>query len=554
MKVRRFACGILLLTIGSTAIAQKEIVKGWHLLDKAADGYFGISLTPAYEFLKGKTSKTVVVAVIDGGVDSSHEDLKAVLWRNPKEIAGNKKDDDGNGYPDDVLGWNFLGSSDGTNVEKESAEVARLYHQLKPWYEYNKNDTCCLKEEYPDKYMLWKQVNEAMEVTQEDLFTLKLVKAAARTTRLYDSVIREDWGVEHYSADDLVKFKPSIPEAKKAKMGYLRFVELLQMDRDMTNTQMFDELQEFIDSKEDFIKAKEQPVINYRKTVTGDDENNWNSRKYGNADIMGKSSLHGTHVSGIIGAVRNNGIGIDGIADNVRIMAIRAVPRGDEHDKDIALAIHYAVDNGAKVINMSFGKEVSPQKKWVDEAIRYAARHDVLLVHAAGNESENLDIAQNFPSAILSDSSVAPNVITVGASGDSTIRCGMVADFSNYGLKTVDVMAPGVKIYSSVSAGTGYSFQQGTSMAAPVVSGIAALLRSYYPMLSAAEVKMIIEKSADQSLKDSYVPLPGGGKKDKILFGDLCKTGGIVNAFAAVKLAAEITAEKKKPQVRTASN
>jgi subtilisin family serine protease len=233
-------------------------------------------------------------------------------------------------------------------------------------------------------------------------------------------------------------------------------------------------------------------------------------------------------------------------------MAIRAVPRGDEHDKDVALAIHYAVDNGAKVINMSFGKEVSPQKEWVDEAIRYAAQHDVLLVHAAGNESENLDVTQNFPSAILSDLSVAPNVITVGASGDSSIRCGMVADFSNYGLRTVDVMAPGVKIYSCVPTGTGYSFQQGTSMAAPVVSGIAALIRSYYPLLTAAEVKMVIESSVDKSLKDSFVALPGGGKKDKILFGNLSKTGGIVNAFSAVKLADEISAEKKKPQVRTA--
>jgi subtilisin family serine protease len=526
--------------------AQKEVVKGWHLLDKQDDGFNGISLNKAYQFLKNKSSRTVVVAVIDGGVDTTHEDLKGILWHNPRELAGNKKDDDGNGYSDDVYGWNFLGNSDGTNVEKESAEVARLYYQLKPWFEEIKCDTVGLGGDDAERFRLWKKVNKAMEVSAEDKFTLKLVQATAKAAGVYDSVIRADWGVSHYSAEDLENYKPGTPEAKKAKMSYLRFIDILQMDRDMTNTEMFSELNEYIEKQQDMMRAKDSPVINYRKVVTGDDENNWYTRHYGNGDIMGGSSMHGTHVSGIIGAVRNNGIGIDGVANNVRIMNIRAVPNGDEHDKDVALAIHYAVDNGAKVINMSFGKEVSPQKPWVDEAIRYAALHDVLLVHAAGNESENLDEQEIYPSAKMNDATVAPNVITVGASGDSTIKCGLVADFTNYGAQTVDVMAPGVKIYSCVPLTKGYSFQQGTSMAAPVVSGIAALIREYYPILSAAEVKYAIESSVDNSMKDEYYLLPGGTKKQKTRFGALCRTGGIVNAFNAVKKADELANDKNQ--------
>ncbi len=213
---------------------------------------------------------------------------------------------------------------------------------------------------------------------------------------------------------------------------------------------------------------------------------------------MGPDPKHGTHVSGIIAAQRNNGIGMDGIADNVKIMMVRAVPNGDEYDKDVALAIIYAVDNGAKVINMSFGKGFSPEKKWVDDAVQYAAQHDVLLVHAAGNESNDIDVENNFPNALmLKSKSKADNFIGVGASGDIHVGNGaMIAEFSNYGRDNVDVFAPGVKIYSTVTGGNQYAYLQGTSMASPVVAGVAALVRSYYPSLSAKQVKTIIESSA----------------------------------------------------------
>ncbi len=254
---------------------------------------------------------------------------------------------------------------------------------------------------------------------------------------------------------------------------------------------------------------------------------------------MGPGPMHGTHVTGIIAAQRNNGLGIDGVADKVRIMTLRVIPDGDEYDKDVALAIIYAVDQGAKVINMSFGKSFSPEKKWVDSAIKYAELKDVLLVHASGNEAENMDEKENYPSPLLTQwHSKANNFITVGASSDGSIEKSIAADFSNYGQEMVDVFAPGVKIYSTLPGGNKYGNLSGTSMASPVVAGLAALLRSYYPELSAPEIKKIIEMSVSKpdSLLNCYLP---GDKNKKISFNFLCKSGGIVNAYNAVKTANE---------------
>ncbi|HMP93156.1 MAG TPA: S8 family peptidase, partial [Phnomibacter sp.] len=521
---------------GQMAVQPATTPKGWHLMDKETDGFQGISLEKAYKFLKGKKARNVIVAVLDGGVDTTHEDLKGVLWRNPKEIAGNGKDDDGNGFADDVFGWNFLGSPDGKNVEKENAEFARLYFQLKPKFDGKRLDTNLLLAPEREQFRIWQQVNKTVEESQEERTTLKIVKATYKALCLYDSVIRHQWQRQTFSPAGLDQFIPQTPEGKKAKHGFLQLVNLLQLDDEMDNQKILEEVGDFISQKEDLLQLLEQPkpVVSYRYLITGDDPANPHSKSFGNADVMGASSGHGTHVAGIIAAQRNNGIGIDGIASHARIMAVRIVPKGDEHDKDVALGIRYAVDQGAKVINMSFGKELSPHKDWVDDAIRYAASHDVLLVHAAGNEGKNLDRTESYPSSLLNCGTVAANMITVGASSDSSIKGTLLADFTNYGCGKVDVLAPGVKIYST--APDGYQFMQGTSMAAPVVSGIAALIRSYYPNLSATEVKQIIEQSADTSYNKLPFVTPGQPKQ-KITLKHACRTGGIVNAYQAVVLA-----------------
>jgi subtilisin family serine protease len=544
MRFRNLPCLAVLAICcsGHFASAQtRPVIKGWHLLDKQADGYQGISLKQAYDQLRGRKSSQVIVAVMDGGIDTSHEDLVSVLWRNPKENPRNLADDDRNGYTDDYYGWNFLGNPNGDNVEKESSEVARVYHHLRPVFDNQVCDTSLMDAEERENYRLWLKVNEATQITEQDQRIFNVISATRKALMNYDSIMRLAMSVDEYTLDQLENFKPDDKDARRSKLSMLNILNLLQTDKEQTNKDLLVALGDFLEQKEDMIRLREKPVTNYRRMVTGDDEKNWSSRNYGNSDVMGGDPLHGTHVAGIIGAVRNNGVGMDGIADNVRLMTVRAVPRGDEHDKDIALGIRYAVDNGAKIINMSFGKDISPQKKWVDDAIRYAASKDVLIVHAAGNESLNLNQTTQYPSPKLYDGTIAHNVITVGASSDSSISQSLVAPFTNYGSQVVDVLAPGVKIYSAMPNTSRYGFEDGTSMAAPVVSGIAAVLRSYFPELSAEEVKQIIERSADKSAAEQFCHLPGGTKKDKTSLSQLCRTGGIVNAAKAVELAMQWT-------------
>lgn len=529
------------------ALSQKvSPVQGWHLLDKNADGYHGISLSKAYQMVKDKKPVTIIVGVIDGGTDTTHEDLKTVLWQNPKEIPGNGKDDDGNGYVDDVHGWNFLGNAKGENVGKENMEAIRLYHVMKDEFENKQFNPETLSPEKKQQYALWQKIEEKLNVTAEDRLNFRLIQSTANSLAKQDSILKEMMGKNEYSIEELEKTVPVTDQAKRAKFSFIRTAQLLEFEPDKTNVEIFEDLKGYLDMQEMLINAKEKPLNNYR-AIIGDNPADINDKYYGNNDIMGNDAKHGTHVAGIIAALRNNGKGGDGVAENVKILTVRAVPDGDEYDKDVALSIRYAVDNGAKVINMSFGKEFSPNKPFVDAAIQYAAQKDVLLVHAAGNDAENVDEADNYPSSLLSNNMVMPNMITVGASGDSSIKTGMIAPFTNYGKSTVEVLAPGVKIFNTVPTGNRYSFLDGTSMAAPVVSGIAALIRGYYPQLSAAEVKTILMESADKSMAALMFEKPGAEKGDKkIAMADLCTTGGIVNAYSALLLADKVAAEKTR--------
>ncbi len=530
-----------MLFLGTNAIAQKEVTKGWHLMDAKEDGYHGISLKQAMLLLKNKQPQPIIVAVMDGGIDTNHYSLKSILWKNKKEIAGNSKDDDGNGYVDDVYGWNFLGNAQGENVNKESQEAVRVYHQLAPKFTNKIFDISNAGLQDKNDYLLWQRSNELLESKAQDKMSLMIVEAALRTNRYFDSLIRCEMKILQYTAEELEQFIPKNTITKKAKLGYLRFIDLLELDRDKTNRQLFTDLDKMIDQQKELQMGKIRPAINFRYTIVGDNEDEFTNIYYGNGDVMGGTALHGTHVSGIIaGNYDSINPNVYGVCNKATIMTVRSVPDGDEYDKDVALGIMYAVKNGAKVINMSFGKNLSPHKHWVDDAIKYAALHDVLIVHAGGNDGRNTDDDPDYPNPFLLDNEKANNLITVGASGDSSLNCGMVADFTNYGKHTVDVLAPGVKIYSSIP-GNEFAYEQGTSMSAPIVSGLAALLRSYFPQLSAVAVKNIIEQSVDKSMTQQRFKMPGGLKKEKIEMKNICKTGGIVNAYNAVKLALEIT-------------
>ncbi len=513
---------------------KKEAPKDWHQLDREETGYFGISLDKAYDFLKGRKSQQVIVAVVDSGVDTLHEALKPVLWKNPGEIPGNGIDDDGNGYVDDVYGWNFLGGKDGRNVKEDSDEGARVYWKLRNKFGDKIPDTSALSGKEKEEAITYLKAKGKVVDAINPAETLMLERLLP-TLEKGDSIIAADLGKKEYDGNDLKGYKPVKPEARTAASIYMNIHRMNNSD-DITNQQILDNLRGEVRKA----ASATTPPKDFRGEIVQDNYNNINDRYYGNPDVMAGTPAHGTHVSGIIGAVKNNEEGMRGIANNVRIMAIRAVPDGDEHDKDIANAIRYAVDNGAKVISMSFGKGFSPQKTWVDEAVQYAADKDVLLVHAAGNDAKDIDTEDNYPNSIFLNGKKAPNYITVGANGDAT-NDGFTAAFTNYGKEEVDVFAPGVNIYSTMPGGDKYANMSGTSMAAPVVSGLAALILEYFPTLSATQVKYVIEKSARAETEKVNLP---GGDGAQVDLADISKTGGQINAYNAVKLAATLKGER----------
>lgn len=530
---------VLLLLVSNTTFAQ-DVPKGWHLMDPITDHFYGISLDKAYQFLKehNKHAKPVIVAVLDSGVDTAHEDLKDILWKNPKEIPGNGIDDDGNGYIDDIYGWNFLGGKDGSNLKKCSDERTRIYHKYKDDYLAKEIDTTKLSYEEKYHYKIWMKAASELNFSTEEQTQLMYVEMTAKAIKKHDKILRKELEQEEYTIDALEKFEPNSKLGKESKLAYITCMKILGIESDETNVSTIEQLDEYIDGKKTAFESKLQAPVNYRAQIVKDNYANFLDNHYGNNDVMGPNPMHGTHVTGIIGAKRDNGIGMNGVADNVRIMMVRVVPDGDEYDKDVALGIRYAVDNGAKIINMSFGKSFSPEKPWVDSAIRYAAAKDVLIIHAAGNDGADNDVKENYPSPYSSlQNNKVDNFITIGASSDPKISKSIAADFSNYGKMTVDFFAPGVKIYSTLPGKNKYGNLQGTSMSTPIVSGLAALIRSYYPELTAVQVKNILEKSV--IIPDSTITaLKPGADHVPVSFASLSITGGIANAYYAISAAA----------------
>lgn len=507
----------------AVAAAPTEAPRNWQLLDEATDRVPGISAERAMrELLAGKQPKrTVLVAVIDGGVDSAHVDLKANLWTNPKEIPGNRKDDDGNGHPDDVHGWNWIGGRDGRDVQYDTFEVTRLYAKCTAPANGG-GDT--LPTLYRDRCP---QIVADFQKTQtEAQQTLQQVRSIDAIMSRIVPVLREALAGDSLTVARVTALESTRPDVQEARRVFLQLA---------ANGITPDVVADAKKAYESQVQYGLNPSYDSR-AIVGDNYADPTERNYGNPDVTGPDAMHGTHVAGIIAAVRGNGVGIDGIAPAVRVLSIRTVPDGDERDKDVANAIRYAADMGAQIINMSFGKAYSPYKRAVDDAVRYADGKGVLMVHAAGNDGEDSGEKPSFPTPFYLAGGRAVNWIDVGASSWKGAD-NLAASFSNYGRDQVDVFAPGVDILSTVPGG-GYEKNSGTSMAAPVVSGLAALLMSYYPDLTAADVKRIILASATRHT-DQMVVRPGSQTGEKVAFGALSATGGIVNAYSAVKMAEE---------------
>jgi subtilisin family serine protease len=551
MKMKKHILfGLVFITALNAVSAQSSLntyTKDWHLKDPSTQVY-GIKLEQAYtELLKQKNpKKKIVVAVIDSGIDTAHEDLKPVLWTNEKEIIGNGIDDDKNGYVDDIHGWNFIGGKDGANVGKDSYEAARVFYKYKTEFGDKAIDVNTLTAEKKRAYQNYTKAKFQLEAQAKEaaMYVLILKDVVAKLPSA-DSILKIALGKQVYTGDDLANFTTTEPTVSKARAALLGFFQQTQQ-MESTNVTFINELVQFYEGEKSKVEALENEPKRYRADVVKDNYDDPKDRFYGNNDVMGTDASHGTHVAGIIGAARNNNLGINGVADHVAIMPIRAVPDGDEHDKDIANAIRYAVDNGAWVINMSFGKSFSPEKTWVDDAVKYAASKGVLLVHAAGNDAKNIDVEDNFPSRNFDSDTLQPfpNWITVGASGATPKE--LAAAFSNYGKREVDVFAPGVSIYSTIPGGNTYGMKDGTSMASPVVAGLAALILSYYPELSAEQVISII-KTSSLKVSDKSTLKPGT-EDEKVSLYDLSSTGGVVNAYDALNLASTFKGERKLEQ------
>ncbi|OOQ60701.1 S8 family serine peptidase [Mucilaginibacter pedocola] len=529
-------CSALLLS-GFNGLAQTaapEPPKAWHMMDLKTDGYYGISLKQAYLHLAGKKSKQVVVATIDSGIDTAQKDLAPILWVNTKEIPGNGIDDDHNGYVDDIHGWDFLGGPDGKCDFTETTEEVREYNRLKEKY----GNVASAPAGSEKEFAYWEKVKLTYETTfkksSEELTQMQPNLNILMATSGY---IKRALGLKadaSFTAKDLDKLKTTNDTVRRSKVVW---ASIFEQSGGTDNASLLKDWTEYMAKLNNDVN----PDLDARKRIVGDDPNVQDGKPYGNGILKFADASHGTGVAGLIGAVRNNGYGINGVADNVRIMAIKAVPNGDEYDKDIANAIRYAVDNGAKIINMSFGKKLSPHKDWVDAAFKYAASKDVLLVQASGNDNQDVDAKPEFPNDMFEDGSAtdADNVISVGASGPK-LGEDLAGSFSNYGKKNVDVFAPGVKV-TSVDTDAEFNTADGTSFASPITAGVAALVLEYYPNLSAKQLKQVILESATP-LNGTMVNKPG--EQVKVDFTTLSKTGGIVNAYKALVIASKLKGER----------
>ena len=502
-------------------------LKRWNAMDLQRDTVPGMSVDRAYsELIKNRKGETVIVGVVDSGIDIDHEDLKNVIWTNPGEIPGNGIDDDNNGFIDDVHGWNFLGDILGDNME-----FVRIVRKFGPKYEGKEESA--ISEADREEFALYEKAKaefekELQETTQN---RERYQQMLAQLQPAHDAMATK-LGKQDYTQEDLAGIEnPTLMEQQQIGM----LVQMLNFGENVP--EVLEQMNEGISYFQSRLDYHFNTTTDFR-AILGDDPDDITDTVYGDPNVASSdptrdNAKHGTHVAGIIAAERNNGIGSDGVAGNVWIMPVRSVPDGDEYDKDIALSIRYAVDNGAKIINTSFGKYYSPHADWVYDAIRHAAENDVLIVNAAGNDGLDLDTVNVYPNdQIDNGAEIADSFITIGALNYEYGE-NMVANFSNYGKINVDLFAPGVRIWAPTPLNT-YEFLQGTSMAAPAVAGIAAVIRSHYPKLTAPQVKQIL---MDSGISPNIEVILGGDPSDKKPFRDISKSGKIANLYNALIMA-----------------
>ena len=529
----------------SFAFAQDKMqdndLKTWYHKDFSTTNVYGVNTDNAYKFLesKGLKPRTVVVGVLDSGVEVDHPGLINNMWKNPNEIPNNGIDDDKNGYVDDIYGWNFIGGKT-ADVDADNLEVTRMVKKYQPIFEGTDSaKNRANQAKMPEEYAIYQ-----------------------KSKKLYDEKGSEAKQYYHYfsgfnnAIPSIVKTlngktltKANLATIKPASQEDSRNLQILNsLVQDVGNVgKTPKEVEELLRKEiEGALKHYESQATKHynldfdpRAEIVGDNYDNYNEKHYGNNHYEGPDASHGTHVSGIIAGLPHGNEAQYGVAHKVaKIMTVRAVPDGDERDKDVANAIRYAVDNGAKILNMSFGKAVSPGKKHVWEAMKYAEKKGVLLVKAAGNENQNIGENEYFPTNFMKQSDEKPfvsNMIVVGASTNNNQN--LRAKFSNYNGKMVDVFAPGQEIYSTVPDAK-YEYLQGTSMASPVVAGAAAVLWAYMPSLTPQQIKEALVKTVNKSTVNANVDSNAN-------FDQISVAGGVIDLYKAAQYAYDNFYNKK---------
>ncbi|AXG69090.1 cell wall-associated protease [Kordia sp. SMS9] len=521
------------MEIKKNQLTEQEL-QSWYFKDIKKDTVIGASIDRAHiELLKNKKGDTVIVALLDNRIDRWHEDIEKFIWKNENEIPNNKIDDDNNGYVDDIHGWNFLGNTKGENVDRATFEATRIVRKYKK--KFQSKELADIPNSLKKEFVLYKKAEKIYEdfinLAKERIASLELLDKRKKEVYKYLSEIYNDSLLSDKNIAKLSS-KDSVINLKITNYRYyLKYSDWIFKTRK--------ELDKYLNI---------YLSLNYEeRSVIGDDIDDIEDTHYGNGNInASKSSTHNhaIKVAGILGANRENNIGVKGISNALKIMPICVSPTGDEQDKDITLGIKYAVDNGAKIIIMTFTKPLVQHEDWLVDAFKYAANNDILVVLSAGNSSTNSDVEKTFPNDYFLDKKeYVTNVIVVGGITNS-LNEKLVADFSNYGKKSVDIFAPSEKIYTT-KRNNSYGYESGTSVSAPIVAGIATLIRSYYPNLTATEVKQIIMESG-VSL-DIMVNRPSTSEeKELVPFSSLSKSGKIVNAYNALLMAEEVSKKKKR--------
>lgn len=525
--MKRIVFSLALLASVANFQAQNKVevktdstfLKNWMHSDFEATGVYGVNTLKAKEFLKEHNRKpnNIVVGVLDSGVEYFHEDLKNVMWVNPKEKGDDKKDNDKNGFVDDIHGWNFVTDKNGNNYSEDSYELTRQFAKLHRFFQTSS------KSSNPKEYQRYLTLANEFYPTRSK-FELNKAVAQARLDYMTSRL-----NALNSVAGDIIASKAALAALNTDNAMALEGLQIFNEmnEKDYQGKKVSQITKSYLSKLEAQIKGAENS-LKYSYNVDYNPQEGI-GKKYGNNDVNGLASFHGTHVSGIIGADWDNGKGMMGTGggSNVKIMGVRVVPDGDERDQDVANGIRYAVDNGAKVLNMSFGKLVDDNSPLVMDAFKYAESKNVLIVKAAGNNSLDVDQTTLYPLTLVNGKQYSPTTITVGASTRKPEN--LRARFSNWGKAAVDVFGPGTEIYSTAPGTTKYQFAQGTSMASPAVAGVAALVWSHYPKLTAKDIKQILIETVN--------------KNDQLK--DFAVSGGVVDSYKAVQKAEEIYKQRK---------